>query len=49
MLQNARVTVFTVGELLRENQQGMVKLQEASGILGNMLKTKIPVLGDTYS
>ena len=26
MLQNARITVFTVSELLRENQQGGVKL-----------------------
>ena len=26
MLQNARFTAFTVSELLRENQQGLVKL-----------------------
>ena len=26
MLQNARVTVFTISELLRENQQGGLKL-----------------------
>ena len=26
MLRNARVTAFTVAELLRENQQGVVKL-----------------------
>ena len=30
MLQNTRVTAFTVSELVKENQQGGVKLREVS-------------------
>ena len=33
MLQNATVTAFTVSELLRENQQGLMILQFPSSIL----------------
>ena len=35
MLQNARVTAFTVSELLRENQQGGVKLLSPTQIRVN--------------
>ena len=41
MLQNVKVKAFTVFELLRENQQGGIKLPPSPPRLGLNLRTRV--------
>ena len=48
MLQNARVTAFTVSELLRENQQGGLKLPPTQIRVKEVLKNRPYVIVSSY-